>query len=82
MAWRQGHLWECSWIPGCHEDPSAITIVLQLVDHGLELVDTLAFVRVVHSLVLSPEVSPLEAVDWTEVPFLPVRQPDVVEEFP
>ena len=37
---------------------------------------------IVHVFVLCPKMAPLEAVHWTQVPFLPLGQTQVIQEFP
>ena len=72
MAGRKSHLWEGGRVPGCHEDSPAIRVFFKLLDERGQLVYSLSLVVVMHGLVLSPEVPPLEPVHWAKIPLLTV----------
>ena len=80
MARGKGHLWERSWVPGCHQDSPAGWISFQRIDDVLELVNTLPFVVVMHSLVCCTKVPPLEAIDRAEIPLFSVSEALFVKE--
>jgi hypothetical protein len=78
MAGRESHFLEAGWVPCAHQDAATLRIFLEFLDAVGQLIYTLAFVVVVHSLILCTEVTPLESVYWAQIPFLSILQPDVV----
>ena len=68
VAGWKSHLWEGRRVPGCHEDSPAVWVFFQLLDERGQLVHSLSLVVVMHGLVLSPEVPPLEPIHWAKVP--------------
>ena len=79
---RQGHLVQVRGVPGAHDDPPIVGLGLDPVDDLSELVDPLAAVVGVHVHVLSTEVSPLKAVDWSQVSLLTGCEAQTVQELP
>merc|ERR550519_360284 len=77
---RQGHLVQVRGVPGAHDDPPVVGLGLDPLDDLRELVDPLAAVVGVHVHVLSTEVSPLKAVDGTEVSLLTLCKAQTVQE--
>ena len=80
VAGWEGHFRQSGGVPSCHQDASAVRIVFQLVYDGLQLVDPLTLIIVMHGLVSRPEMPPLEPIYGAKVPFLPLGQADTVEE--
>lgn len=68
----QSHFGEVRRVPGGHDNASIFGVVLDLFDALRELIHSLASVIGVHVDVLSAEMTPLEAVDWSEVPHFSV----------
>lgn len=67
MTRRQSHLWYLWRIPSGHDDAAVGGINFNAFDDFFQLVDSLARVVVLARAVLCSEVSPLEAVDWSQV---------------
>lgn len=78
MAGRESHLVKRRRVPGAHQNATTLGIFLEGFYAHSELVYALALVVVVHSLILSTEVTPLETVDRAKVPFLSVLETDFV----
>ena len=66
-------------IPCVQNNPPTVRVSFDLVDNRLELVNTLALVVGVPVLVLSPEVTPLEAIHGTEIALFPVSEAKLVQ---
>mmetsp|Transcript_41303 Transcript_41303/g.86485 ORF Transcript_41303/g.86485 Transcript_41303/m.86485 type:complete len:396 (-) Transcript_41303:583-1770(-) len=79
VARRQRHLRDVLRVPRGEDDATVVRLVLDRIDHLLDLVDALPRVVVVHRFVLGAEMPPLPAVDWAQVADLPVRESDRVE---
>ena len=77
---RESHLLEIGRVPGTHENATACRVLLDLLDDISKLIDTLAFVVIVHGLVRGTEVSPLETIDGAQIPFFPLSEADFIEE--
>ena len=71
---RQGHFAEIGWIPGRHNDATVFRVVLDLVNALGELINTLTCVVGVHVNVLSPKVTPLKAIDRSQIPGFSIIQ--------
>ena len=72
VARRESHFREGCRIPSCHENSPARWVLLELFNQTSKLINALTFVVVVHGLVGRPEVSPLETVNRSQVPLLPL----------
>ena len=54
-------------IPSTHNDSAVVWAGLDRVDDLLQLVNSLTSVVCMHVAVLSPRVTPLEAIHWAEI---------------
>lgn len=79
-AWDYPHIPTTFHIPGTDDDPPAVWLLFDLINHFGQLIHPLSRVVRVRSLVFCPEVSPLEPVDWAEVTFLSGMEAALVEE--
>ena len=68
-------------IPRAHDDPSAIGLGFDQLDYFGELIHPFTSVVGMGAVVLSTEMSPLEAVDGSEVPFLTLVEAVRIEKF-
>lgn len=80
MTRRQGHNWNVHRVPGTHYDPPVHGIRLDPVDDFVQLINSLSRVVLMTCLVLRSKVSPLEAIDWSQVALFPVRESTLVQE--
>lgn len=69
-------------VPSTHDDPPIRRIRLDLLHHLRKLIHALPPVIILASAVLSPEVAPLEPINWPQIPLAPVPQPNAVQELP
>ena len=81
MARGKGHFRDSRRIPGSHQNSAVVGVILQHIDHILQLINSLTFVVVMHRLVLGAKMSPLEAVDRPQIPFLTLSEPNSIQEF-
>merc|ERR1719495_1477234 len=82
MAGRQGHLVQVCWVPGAHEDATVVRLCPDQVNDIGQLVNSLATVVSVHVHILGAKVPPLESIDGSQVPLLPVIETHTVQEGP
>lgn len=80
MAGRKSHLRDLHGIPGCHYDATVGWVNFDALDNLLELIDALASVVVVACSIFSTKVSPLEAINRTQVANLTTLETSRVEE--
>ena len=80
VARRESHESKIFGVPCTEQDPAIGGVVLDLVNDFTQLVNALTGVVGVAVLVFCAKVSPLEAVDWTQITFSPVLQVTRVEE--
>ena len=76
---RQGHFRQVCRVPGAEDDPTVVGSVFELVDHSRKLVDASASIALLSTEILCAEMSPLEAIDGSEVAFGTMRESDAVE---
>ena len=74
VAGWQRHVWQCGRVPGSQHDATVMRVGFYFVDALSQLVHPLPAVVCVHATVGGPEVAPLEAVHWPQVPLLPAVQ--------
>mmetsp|Transcript_25276 Transcript_25276/g.61324 ORF Transcript_25276/g.61324 Transcript_25276/m.61324 type:complete len:261 (-) Transcript_25276:620-1402(-) len=79
VAWGESHDPEVGRVPGAEQDPTVVGVGLDCVNDLGQLIHPLSGIVGVHVSILCAKVSPLEPVDRTEVPLLPVAQPKVGE---
>lgn len=72
VTWRQRHLLQVRRVPGTHDDPAIIWVVLQFVYDLGQLINTLAGIVGLGILVLGTKVTPLKAVDGAQIANLAV----------
>lgn len=80
MTGRKGHLRQIHRVPCGYDHSSTLWIGFKLLNDCGQLVHALARVVRRVSPVISPEVSPLETVDWPQVALLMVIQSPSVQE--
>ena len=68
------------WVPRAQDDPSIHWVLLDLLDHLCELVDSLSRVVVFGGPVFGSEMSPLEPVHGPEISLFAVAESDLVKE--
>jgi hypothetical protein len=81
VAGRQGHLVERCRVPCGDEHAATFRIGFELVDYVLDLVNSFAFVILVHRFILGAKVPPLESVHGPQIPLLTICESNLVEEF-
>lgn len=77
---RKRHIVQVCRIPSRHDDTSIFWIVFNFVNAFCQLVHTLPRVVGMHIHVVRPKVTPLKAIDWTEVAHLTMLQAAGVQE--
>ena len=79
MTWRQGHEMEMGGIPGGQDDPSIIGMISQPIENMLQLIDALAGIIRLSIEVGGAEMTPLEAIDRTEITLDSIVEADGVQ---
>ena len=69
---RQGHLIQIGRIPRRHDDTAIFRVVNNFANAFSQLIDALTGIIRVHILVLGAEMTPLKAVDGSQIHFFPV----------
>lgn len=73
--WRDSPDWLTGNVPGTKNHSAIIWITFDLLKKVAELINSLALIIFIHSLVLSTKVPPLESIDWTKVSFFAISEP-------
>ena len=81
MTRRQCHLSQIRRIPRTQNNPSVIRFVFQFIYDFRQLINTLARIIRLGIYVLRAKMSPLEAIDRSQIPLFTVRKADAVEVF-
>jgi hypothetical protein len=81
VARREGHLIQVGWIPRRHDDAPILWIINNLVNAILQLIDTFTRVIGVHVHILGSEVTPLKAIDWSEISLFTMAQASGLKKF-
>src|ERR1700759_1384546 len=81
MTWRQGHKLQILRIPCTQDNPPVIGIVLQLMNHLRQLIDTLASIICLRIDIFCAEMSPLKPIDGTKITDRAVGESNAVKVF-
>jgi hypothetical protein len=81
MTRRQSHKLQILWIPRTQDNPPVIRVVLQLMNHLRQLIDTLASIIRLGIDILCAEMPPLEPVDRTKITDCAVGDSNAVKIF-
>ncbi|KAH3658768.1 hypothetical protein OGATHE_006494 [Ogataea polymorpha] len=79
MAWWKSHVLESRRIPCAQNNSSIVGVGSQSINDFGQLIVTFACVVCIGVDIFCPKVSPLEAVNWTEISFPPVCQAERVK---
>ena len=69
----QCHFVQISRIPGAHDNAAIFWRILDFVNAVGQLIDTLVRIICMHVDIFGSKVSPLKAIDWSQIAHLPMR---------